>query len=154
MARNEYDDVDDLVKDLENEISKEVALNVAEEMKDIMIEVIDEVVYNQYTPREYRRRGEIGGLSDKNNIKEDMKVIKNGIEISIENTTKGNDRYSNAYGYTSGEISDIIESGRGYGYGLNEVIGARPFQKTTQDYINYTDRIDKIVENTLTKKGW
>ena len=35
VARNEYDDIDDLVKDLENEISKEVALNVAEEMKEM-----------------------------------------------------------------------------------------------------------------------
>ena len=94
MAKNEYDDIDDLVKDLENEISKEVALNVAEEMKDIMIEVIDEVVYNQYTPREYRRRGEIGGLSDKNNIKEDMKVIKNGISYSTLHKLSNNDTKS------------------------------------------------------------
>lgn len=36
MIKNEYDDIDSLVKDLENEISKEVAINVAEEMNNIV----------------------------------------------------------------------------------------------------------------------
>ena len=85
-----------------------------------------------------------------------MKLSFEGIngeyEITMINTTKGNSNYSNAEGYTEGYISDIIEEGSGYGYDLDDYIGARPFQETTENIIDFTDYIDIVVDESL--KDW
>ena len=87
-------------------------------------------------------------------MEHDIEETVNGFIISVKNITKGNDEYSEAEGYTDGYIADIIEEGKGYGYDLDSVIGARPFTEISQNVIDYTDRIDKIVENELRKKGY
>lgn len=147
-----YDDFESLLGDLQCHLI-DVADEVADEMKNIEVEVINETVYNAYNSS-IDRRMEKGGLSDKSNMEEDIDLIKDGVSIGVINTTKGNDEYSYADGYTSGFIADIIEEGHGYGYGLDEYIGAREFQETTQNYIDHTNRIDNVVEKSLNKKGW
>ena len=56
MAKNEYDDIDDLYLDLEKDIQRKVLLDVGSKMKEIMKDTIDEVVFNQYIPSYYKRR--------------------------------------------------------------------------------------------------
>lgn len=153
MAKSIYGDFASLLGDLQYDLI-DVAYEVAEEIKDIEVEVINEVVYNQYDPRHYERRMENGGLTDKRNMKEDVNLISDGLDITVINETRGNSDYKNAQGYTSGYIADIIEEGKGYGYDLDSYIGARPFQETTQKVIDYTDRVDKVIENKLIKKRW
>lgn len=147
MANKDYNDISQLLLDLEKDVQKKVAKSVVEKIKDIEQDVIQEVVYNQYNPEFYIRRGVDGGLMDRDNMEEDIKNSKGGIEISVTNKTKGNDHYGYAQGYTDGYIADIIETGNGYGYGLN--IGKRPFQETTQNIIDLTDEIDKVIEDNL-----
>ena len=146
--------IDDIYNKLLKDIKNEIAPKIAEEMKNIEQEVIEEVVYNAYTPTYYERRYEDGGLSDKENMKETIVSKENNIEIKVKNVTKGNSEYSDAEGYTAGYIDEIIETGQGYGYDLDSYIGARPFTEISQNVIDYTDRIVKLFEEELRKKGW
>lgn len=151
MAKNEYDDIDDLYLDFEKDIQSKLLPNVGSKMKEIMKDTIDEVVFNQYIPSYYKRR-KTGGLDDEENMKLSFEGINGEYEITMINTTKGNSNYSNAEGYTEGYISDIIEEGSGYGYDLDAYIGARPFQEVTQNIIDFTDYIDTVVDEFL--KDW
>ena len=145
--------IEEIYNKLVNDIKKEIVPKIAEEMKNIEQEVIEEVVYNAYNPTYYERRTK-GGLSDKENMKETIAFKENNLEIRVENVTKGNAEYSDAEGYTTGYIDEIIETGQGYGYDLDNYIGARPFTEITQNVIDYTDRIEKIIEEELRKKGF
>ena len=153
MAKKDYDDFSSLLSDLQYDLVNTVANEVAEEIKNIETEVIDEVVYNAYDSNIDRRMNN-GGLSDKSNMKEKIATVKNGVLIEVMNETKGNSDYSTMDGYTSDFIADIIENSEGYGYGLDDYIPKRPFQEITQNYVDYTDRVDKVVEKSLNKKGW
>ena len=147
------DEFDLLMERLKKEL-RDITPAIAEEMKNIEQEVINEVVYNAYSPTYYERRYEDGGLSDKENMEHDIEETANGFIISVKNITKGNDEYSEAEGYTDGYIADIIEEGKGYGYGLDDVIGARPFTEISQNVIDYTDRIDNVINKEFKRKGW
>ena len=147
------DEFDLLMERLKEEL-RDITPAIAEEMKNIEQEVINEVVYNAYSPTYYERRYEDGGLSDKENMEHDIEETANGFIISVKNITKGNDEYSEAEGYTDGYIADIIEEGKGYGYGLDDVIGARPFTEISQNVIDYTDRIDNVINKEFKRKGW
>ena len=147
------DEFDLLMERLKKEL-RDITPAIAEEMKNIEQEVINEVVYNAYSPAYYERRYEDGGLSDKENMEHDIEETANGFIISVKNITKGNDEYSEAEGYTDGYIADIIEEGKGYGYDLDSVIGARPFTEISQNVIDYTDRIDNVINKEFKRKGW
>ena len=147
------DEFDLLMERLKKEL-RDITPAIAEEMKNIEQEVINEVVYNAYSPTYYERRYEKGGLSDKENMEHDIEETANGFIVSVKNITKGNDEYSEAEGYTDGYIADIIEEGKGYGYGLDDVIGARPFTEISQNVIDYTDRIDNVINKEFKRKGW
>ena len=147
------DEFDLLMEKLKKEL-RDITPAIAEEMKNIEQEVINEVVYDAYSPTYYERRYEDGGLSDKKNMEHDIEETANGFIISVKNITKGNDEYSEAEGYTDGYISDIIEEGKGYGYGLDDVIGARPFNEVSQEVIDSTNKIENTIIRELKKKGW
>ena len=147
------DEFDLLMEKLKDEL-RDITPAIAEEMKNIEQEVINEVVYNAYSPTYYERRYEDGGLSDKENMEHDIEETANGFIVSVKNITKGNDEYSEAEGYTDGYIADIIEEGKGYGYDLDSVIGARPFTEISQNVIDYTDKIENTIIRELKKKGW
>ena len=147
------DEFDLLMERLKKEL-RDITPAIAEEMKNIEQEVINEVVYNAYSPTYYERRYEKGGLSDKENMEHDIEETANGFIVSVKNITKGNDEYSEAEGYTDGYIADIIEEGKGYGYDLDSVIGARPFTEISQNVIDYTDKIENTIIRELKKKGW
>ena len=147
------DEFDLLMERLKKEL-RDITPAIAEEMKDIEQEIINEVVYDAYSPTYYERRYEDGGLGDKENMEHDIEETANGFIISVKNITKGNDEYSEAEGYTDGYIADIIEEGKGYGYGLDDVIGARPFTEISQNVIDYTDKVENTIIRELKKKGW
>ena len=147
------DEFDLLMERLKEEL-RDITPAIAEEMKNIEQEIINEVVYDAYSPTYYERRYEDGGLSDKENMEHDIEETANGFIISVKNITKGNDEYSEAEGYTDGYIADIIEEGKGYGYGLDDVIGARPFNEVSQEVIDSTNRIENTIIRELKKRGW
>ena len=147
------DEFDLLMERLKEEL-KDITPAIAEEMKNIEQEVINEVVYDAYSPTYYERRYEDGGLGDKENMKHDIEETANGFNITVKNITKGHDGYYMADGHTDGYIADIIEEGKGYGYGLDDVIGSRPFTEISQNVIDYTDRIDNVINKEFKRKGW
>lgn len=67
--------------------STETTTAIAQKAKDVMYHVIKKKVYNSYSPVMYERRGENGGLLDKDNI---VTTIS-GNRITIENIASPND---------------------------------------------------------------
>lgn len=149
MAKN---DLDDFLKELKRDMTTAVRTEVIEVMKDIQQETIDDVVYNSYSPSYYDRRGDEDGLRDRDNMKVDVMIRGDNMNIEMTNETRGNTSYT---GSTNGYIADIIESGQGYwNSSLDERIGARPFQEETQNRIDSGSEIEKTIENTLKELGY
>ena len=118
-------DVARIAQQLKAEIEKDIADvmidGVARTVRNVHIDAIETEVYNKYSPKYYKRRRELRGLSDRRNIR----VIRRGkMGISMTNITRGNSRYG---GDSRMRIAESIE----YGTGLMAPIGARRFFKKT-----------------------
>ncbi len=108
----EFDSLAKLLKHVEKNHVRDIMNNeMAEMVKDEEQKAIDKTVYDAYKPVTtdgepcvYMRRRDNGGLRSRDNMKVDVKRVGDGIEISVENVTKG------ANGY---EIAEGIESGTG-----------------------------------------
>lgn len=134
-----------LIKDLQEAVIKEVV----KEMKDIEREVIEERVYAVFSPKEYERRYDDGGLMDEENMLEEVSISKNDITVEITNLTQGNPRYRN---FWNGEIQELIETGSYMWNG--QMPPPRPFIDEAQSVIDTTDRIDRAIERALSNLGW
>lgn len=107
----------EIVKDVKDVMAKEVS----EAVTDTHIQAIETVVYNRYSPKYYVRRREVGGLSDRRNIR----IRPRGkMGISMTNIARANPRYG---GDSRMRIAESIE----YGTGVMAPIGARRFFKQT-----------------------
>lgn len=114
----EFDSLAKLLKHVEKKHFRPVMETVMAEMvKDEEQKAIDKTVYDAYKPGTedgepwvYKRRRDNGGLRSRDNMKVNVKRVGDGIELSVENITKG------ANGY---EISEGIEYGTGYEYTSN-----------------------------------
>lgn len=114
MANKTFTKLSDLFKYIEqNHIKPALENDVAEKVKDTMSNVIENVTYNQYIPKEYKRRGVDGGLASKQNMRAEM-IDDN--TLAIKNMTTGNEEYAppRSQGYDEGTIDHIIVSGKGY----------------------------------------
>src|SRR5690606_37531924 len=70
---------------------------------------VEEVVYAAYSPESYERREDNGGLSDPRNMQiTEVFVEGNGVKLTFENLTKGNDSLQGEY------TADLIEYGEGF----------------------------------------
>ena len=106
---------------IEKDISDVMIDGVARAVRNVHVDAIETEVYNKYSPKYYKRRREMKGLSDRRNIR----VIRRGkMGISMTNITRGNPRYG---GDSRMRIAESIE----YGTGLMSPIGARKFFKKT-----------------------
>lgn len=121
---------------LEKELNKRInnALNddvVYETVKNQMIATTYEEVYDVYSPKKYKRRGENGGLLDENNI---VKTLNRKTHtLKLKNITRGNEKFTPTDGYLAG----IIEKGQGYHYKFDYNGKPRPFiQKTIENLKN------------------
>jgi hypothetical protein len=145
------------IKDaLNNEVSEVVK---SEEQKKVKTEVYDKynvVKGEQKEPYVYQRRGSSGGLSDKKNMKNRVKNIKDGAELSVENRTKGQDE--NIY------IADLVEGGDGsfgldYDYKSNrdgtqgQYLQARPFQQRTVEALEQSGEHVEAMKKGLIRNG-
>ena len=116
--------------------------NIRRRVATVMSRAVQEVVYNAYLPVEYKRRGKDGGLGDERNVQiTDVKVIGNRVVVSINNVTKGQNRFIPIYGrqrdsldgqYISDTINEGIESNW---YATGEWSKARPFIQRTIENI-------------------
>lgn len=144
----EFNDIDALFNALLDDIKNSVSEEVSKEMIKIEQEHIDSQVYNAYTPKEYSRRLDNGGLRSEGNMQSTINRTNDGIEVTVHNSTTGNLLYGN---YWEGEIQNFIEEGI---YMWNCDCPPRPFIDDTQEEIDNSNRIEEAVERALNKLGW
>ncbi|KOS61431.1 hypothetical protein FJQ98_16720 [Lysinibacillus agricola] len=72
--------------------------NIEKVLASVMSKAVQDVVYRQYVPVEYLRRGNDGGLSDVRNMKITKVEIDNGkVRVLFENLTLGQGHFSPIY---------------------------------------------------------
>ena len=147
MASDPFD-FSDVFQDLEKKIDAYMRDNTTREIASKVFaetacrEDGNDLVYSLYSPGEYVRRGENGGLADWRNYE----TVNNGVmTITVYNNTVGNPNYAPpaSEGYDEGFINDIIESGRGYWWRKSSIYRSRlprPFMdkacdKFVDDYL-------------------
>ena len=147
MSKSTYNDIDELFNDLMDDLSGELGKEIGKEMVKIEQEVIDSNVYGAFTPKEYSRRLDNGGLRSEENM--EIVVTRKGdsVEIEVHNATTGNVLYKN---YWQGEIQDFIESGVYMWNG--QMPPPRPFIDESQKRVD--ENIEVIFERALNKLGW
>jgi hypothetical protein len=155
------------LKELEQFLNQQMAsvLNneVAEIVKDVEQRNIEDVVYQGYQtsntggqPWKYERRRTNGGLQDKENMQHQVITTGNGVELSVENVTKGKD--------DNFEIADLIEYGDGYNgkeYSFKnnrdgtaeQYLRARPFTRDTVDELKQNDEHVIAFKNGMKSRG-
>ena len=142
------------VKSLQNEIMRranlaldnEVANNVKEKLKSH----VQKDVYSTYSPVEYERRKENGGLVDENNIKH--KVRERTLYVYEEAPIEGPRLDAPNWVNKSDSLARIIEDGayNPWNYRNYRWTKPRPFMENTQDDINYRYAdIVKLLKNRI-----
>ena len=142
------------VKSLQNEIMRranlaldnEVASNVKEKLKSH----VQKDVYSTYSPVEYERRKENGGLVDENNIKHKVRVRTLYVyeEAPIEGPRLDAPNWVNK----PDSLARIIEDGayNPWNYRNYRWTKSRPFMENTQNDINYRYAdIVKLLKNRI-----
>ena len=141
-----FESIEDLCSYLNNvEIPKMLKDKVAPVIKNIEQDVTQEIVYDAYDPIMYERRMENGGLKDIRNMEERVTKQGNSNLLEIENVTTVSD---NSYDSSQGTyLDEIIE------YGLpaydTEYNQPRPFTQKTQERIDESGEIEKIIQQSL-----
>ena len=120
-------------------VQKAMSTTVALEVKQLESKNVKEVVYSEYSPKEYLRREDNGGLSDINNMSHDVISGGNMVVLSVDNNTMSNPDY-NPYDKPLFELAGLVEYGDGNGYGEYDYYGSpdylkprRFIEKTKQD---------------------
>jgi len=141
MASDPFD-FSDVFTDLENKIDGLMHEPMIHELAQrIFAESTDELVYALYTPGEYIRRGDNGGIGDYNNYE----VINTGfMEMTVCNNTIGNETYANSQGWDPGYITDIIEGGFGYHWTRSQIYRMQPYPRPFME-----TACNRFVENSL-----
>ena len=157
----EFKNLTELNKYINQQMKNALQNEVAQVVKNKEQEKVVTEVYEKYTPNNgepwvYERRGTSGGLADQRNMKSKVKNIKDGVELSVENVTKGKDEKV--------QISDLVEFGDGY-RGLeydykenrddtaDQYLQSRPFQERTVDELAQTNEHVKAMKNGLIRQG-
>lgn len=142
----DYDDINGLLADLENDISTIMKTDMNKEVKSIYKEKVDEM-YDSYDRSYYEPRyNRDGGFADESNWREHVDKNKGLIEYTLENEALGVD---DAYGE---RIDEIIETGKGYTWRNRP--NPRTVYQNTQDEIDSSNTVEKVLEKSLKNKGW
>lgn len=148
-----FKDLDSLWKYAQKEIKDVMKNEVIEAIKDVEQEVIQEVVLDAYEPAYYDRRSEESegkeGLISRENMIPDYVEGKDYIEVNVTNDTRGDTDYP---GSTNDFIDEIIEYGTGYTWTESEIYKSklpRPFTAVTQERIDNSGIVEKIIKNKV-----
>jgi len=127
--------------------------NIEKVLAKEMSKSVRDVVYARYTPKQYNRRGDDGGLSDMRNMHITKVEIVNGkVRILFENLTMGQTHFSPIYEHDYDSmrgqfITDTIEDGISENWYRQGVwSNARPYVQKTIERIqaNPTPLINAI----------
>lgn len=153
----EVNSLKELEAELYKRVDKALENEVGEYVKDVMQTVIKRDVYDVYTPERYHRRGEYGGLADKEN----MNAIAEDSVLTVTNTTMAYpylDMEQNTLSQNAGQLlAPIIESGNGYDYTKWAYYGygsPRPFIHNTEiELSNSKWAIEAMLAEGLIRQG-
>ena len=120
-----------------------------------MQEAVQEAVYDAYTPTQYERRGEEGGLKDPKNFDLQIFFDRDGsIVVFMKNMTTG---AGNAFYIDEGIVAgkDFYDWERSYAYYLAQ---QGKFQRDFYTLMEYTVQDDRqlqiLIERGMKKRGW
>ena len=120
-----------------------------------MQEAVQEAVYDAYTPTQYERRGEEGGLKDPKNFDLQIFFDRDGsIVVFMKNITTG---VGNAFYIDEGIVTgkDFYDWERSYAYYLAQ---QGKFQRDFYTLMEYTVQDDRqlqiLIERGMKKRGW
>lgn len=157
-----FKDLKSLFTKLKEDIHESMATDVFDDVIDIQQEEIQTKVYGAYdSPFEYKRRYEDGGLLDKSNNIATFYYSGDGVEMLIQNITKGHPehRYADTY------IVPIIVGGDG-AYGMNydfpynrlntqyKFLKPRDFISSTKERLKDENMHVISLEKSLASKGY
>ena len=150
--KNTYDDIDKLLKDMRSDIEDTLSKEVFEEVRDIEMEHVYRDVLSTYSPKIYERRS-TGGIDDIRNI---VGYVKD-MHLEVDNVTRFNDGYG-TYNHGYG-LAGVINEGEGgmshlYYDFTGNFIQPRPFLDNTQEEIDKTDRVDRVLEKGMKRRGY
>jgi len=98
----------ELKKEIMRRANKSLRINVAAKVKEKIITHVQTDVYNAYSPVEYNRRKNSGGLADKQNI---YTLMDKNTLIVQDMTPLDDPRFPYNGSYENGSLSQIIEAG-------------------------------------------
>ena len=120
-----------------------------------MQEAVQEAVYDAYTPTQYERRGEEGGLKDPKNFDLQIFFDRDGsIVVFMKNMATG---VGNAFYIDEGIVTgkDFYDWERSYAYYLAQ---QGKFQRDFYTLMEYTVQDDRqlqiLIERGMKKRGW
>ena len=120
-----------------------------------MQEAVQEAVYDAYTPTQYERRGEEGGLKDPKNFDLQIFFDRDGsIVVFMKNMTTG---VGNAFYIDEGIVTgkDFYDWERSYAYYLAQ---QGKFQRDFYTLMEYNVKDDRqlqlLIERGMKKRGW
>lgn len=112
-----------IIFDIKNEI-KYTMIKQIEPCRKMFAQHAQNDVLDKYAPTGYMRRSEDGAYNGTTGVADEKsyEVTVNDLSMKIESCVQGNPRYENSRdGWDPGDITGIIESGRGYNW-KNSVI--------------------------------
>jgi len=118
--------------------------DVADVAKVYEEEAVEEVVYGGYTAQNpyHERRGSMGGLADRRNMIHSVTNTVNGIELFVNNVTRGNQNvYKTHDTYAPNYLTGIIINGRDRGRYMENRTG------TQDQYLDGRDFLSAAVRN-------
>lgn len=140
-----------LLNDMKSDIEKVLSKEVFEEARDIELEQVEMEVMNRSTPSIYTRRTS-GGIDDPKNIIGRV----NNMALTVDNMTKFNEGYGTYnHGYGLSQLINDGSKSNGFFYDFpGEHNLPRPFVDYAVDVIEKSDRIDKIFQRAMRKRGY
>lgn len=150
--------LDRIAAKLAPKIDNVLAHEVADAVREEESATIKETVYNAYTPKLYRRRGDLDGLADPYNLEA---TVKNGV-LSVRNVTEPNPggTMNDARVTTGKHLDELIEFGHGgvggsYDFPTHSAnfMKARPFTKETVERLKKNKAHVKALRDGLKRLG-
>lgn len=120
-----------------------------------MQEAVQKVVYDEYAPTQYERRGEDGGLKDPSNYLLEAFFDRNGrVCIFMKNMTHGVGKaYYIDEGIVTGENFYDWQRSKAYYYANNGGF-ARDFYTYMEYEVVKDKKLERLIEQGMRKKGW
>lgn len=144
MSVAKYADLRALKRALERDVAKVMQTKVAKVVMEAQQAAIQETVYGAYSPKEYIRRGEGGGLASASNIQNTGSgltvVVQNFTQPSEQGNTPDNPNPWGEFTTTDKDLPATVEFGGGYDYthGGGGFMEPRPFVEATVERLAST----------------